>query len=177
MTGRNAAVGCRVSDGVRPAPAPLGQPSPAGAGEGRTGSVTSIQRFGSALNLNLHFHCIFADGVYTRGADDRLSFRRVVPHAEDVERLVASIAEACEAWLSQQGFGFEDEGDAEEDDAQAVPQQASLLGLMALTRLNWSSADFACAKPITLAFARRVGLILGELPDDIQPRPYHRFYM
>src|SRR5262245_30310113 len=27
-------------------------------------SVTFIQRFGSALNLNLHFHCIFIEGVY-----------------------------------------------------------------------------------------------------------------
>jgi hypothetical protein len=28
------------------------------------GSVTFIQRFGSALNLNLHFHCVFIEGVY-----------------------------------------------------------------------------------------------------------------
>src|SRR5262245_19386222 len=28
------------------------------------GSVTFLQRFGSALNLNLHFHCIFMEGVY-----------------------------------------------------------------------------------------------------------------
>jgi hypothetical protein len=28
------------------------------------GSVTFIQRFGSALNLNVHFHCIFLEGVY-----------------------------------------------------------------------------------------------------------------
>jgi hypothetical protein len=28
------------------------------------------------------------DGIYTRVADDRLSFRRVVPHTEDIERLV-----------------------------------------------------------------------------------------
>src|SRR5919201_2081317 len=28
------------------------------------GSVTFIQRFGSALNLNLHFHCVFLEGVY-----------------------------------------------------------------------------------------------------------------
>ena len=51
------------------------------------------------------FHCIFLDGIYTRGADDRLSFRRVVPHTEDIERLV---------------------------DAQSVIQQASLLGQAAL---------------------------------------------
>jgi hypothetical protein len=101
---------------------------------GRTGSVTATQRFGSALNLNLHFHCIFLDGIYTRGADDRLSFRRVVPHTEDIERLVVRIAEACEAWLSRQGFGAEDEGGDhdDDDDAQAVIQQASLLGQAAL---------------------------------------------
>ena len=29
----------------------------------RTGAVTLIQRFGSALNLNLHFHMLFLDGV------------------------------------------------------------------------------------------------------------------
>jgi len=29
-----------------------------------TGAVTLIQRFGSALNLNIHFHMLFLDGVY-----------------------------------------------------------------------------------------------------------------
>ena len=29
----------------------------------RTGVVTLIQRFGSALNLNIHFHMLFLDGV------------------------------------------------------------------------------------------------------------------
>jgi len=28
------------------------------------GSVTFIQRFGSAINLHLHFHVIFLEGVY-----------------------------------------------------------------------------------------------------------------
>lgn len=30
----------------------------------RTGAVTLIQRFGSALNLNIHFHMLFLNGVY-----------------------------------------------------------------------------------------------------------------
>ena len=43
-----------------------------------TGAVTLIQRFGSALNLNIYFHILVLDGVYvTRG--ERLSFRRVPP--------------------------------------------------------------------------------------------------
>ena len=38
----------------------------------KTGAVTLIQRFGSALNLNVHFHMLFLDGVYVR-AIPRLS--------------------------------------------------------------------------------------------------------
>ena len=37
------------------------------------GSVTFIQRFGSAINLNLHFHCIFLQGVYLDRTDAHLS--------------------------------------------------------------------------------------------------------
>jgi hypothetical protein len=29
------------------------------------GAVTFVQRFGSALNLNVHFHTLALDGVYT----------------------------------------------------------------------------------------------------------------
>ena len=31
-----------------------------------TGAVTFIQRFGSAVNLNIHLHCLELDGVYRR---------------------------------------------------------------------------------------------------------------
>ncbi|MDP2304746.1 MAG: hypothetical protein Q8P18_01805 [Pseudomonadota bacterium] len=55
-----------------------------------------------------------------------------MPHTEDIERLVVRIAEACEAWLTRQGFDSEEDGDAEGDDAQAVIQQAALLGQAAL---------------------------------------------
>ena len=40
----------------------------------QTGAVTLIQRFGSALNLNIHFHMLILDGVYTRQGK---CFRRV----------------------------------------------------------------------------------------------------
>jgi len=33
--------------------------------DARTGAVTLIQRFGSALNLNPHPHMLFLDGAYT----------------------------------------------------------------------------------------------------------------
>lgn len=41
----------------------------------RTGAVTLIQRFGSALNLNVHFHLLFLAGVYVERPDGSLRFR------------------------------------------------------------------------------------------------------
>jgi len=40
--------------------------------------VTLIQRCGSALNLNIHFHMLCLDGAYTL-ENDRPRFRRVPP--------------------------------------------------------------------------------------------------
>src|SRR5882672_5892654 len=41
------------------------------------GAVTLIQRFGSALNLNVHFHMLIPDGVYVSGNPPYL--RKVSP--------------------------------------------------------------------------------------------------
>src|SRR5947209_15671183 len=38
-------------------------------GEVYAGSVTFIQRFGSSLNLNVHYHLLFLEGVYLDRAD------------------------------------------------------------------------------------------------------------
>jgi len=43
----------------------------------RTGAVTLIQRFGSALNLNVHFHMLFLDGVYAENQYGKTCFYRV----------------------------------------------------------------------------------------------------
>ncbi len=43
----------------------------------QTGALTLIQRFGSALNLNLHFHMLILDGVCVERPDGSLRFRWV----------------------------------------------------------------------------------------------------
>jgi hypothetical protein len=64
------------------------------------------------------------------------------------------------------------------DHPEGTAPVTDLLGeFLALTRLNWNSADFAAAEPITLGFSRNVGLILSELPADIRPQRSFRFYM
>jgi len=45
--------------------------------QAHTGAVTLIQRFGSALNLNVHFHILFIDGVYQEKYNHKLRFHRV----------------------------------------------------------------------------------------------------
>ena len=42
-----------------------------------TGAVTLFHRFGSALNLNLHFHMLFLDGVYVERPAGAVRFRWV----------------------------------------------------------------------------------------------------
>ena len=60
---------------------------------GATGAVTLVQRFGSALNLNVHFHMLFLDGVYlTNGADPPVFRPVTAPGANELQELVEQIA-------------------------------------------------------------------------------------
>jgi hypothetical protein len=57
------------------------------------------------------------------------------------------------------------------------PMDMVLREILALTKLNWNSADFSVSEPITLAFSRRVGEILAEMPATVKPQEEYRFYM
>ena len=62
---------------------------------GRCGSVTFVQRFGSSINLNPHFHVLFLDGVYVPAADGGAPvFVAAPPLAdEDVQEIVETAAQ------------------------------------------------------------------------------------
>ena len=70
-----------------------------------TGAVTLIQRFGSALNLNVHFHLLVLDGVYRREGEGRLVFVPVSsPSTEELKGLVQRIAERIGRSLERSGL-------------------------------------------------------------------------
>src|SRR5690606_21424052 len=72
---------------------------------GVTGAVTLIQRFGSALNLNVHFHLLVLDGVYRREGEGRLRFGPVpAPTSAELNRLVQRIAERIGRSLERSGL-------------------------------------------------------------------------
>ena len=49
--------------------------------------------------------------------------------------------------------------------------------ILSLSKMNWNTADGLGRMPITLAFARRVGMIMTELDEHTEPNPSYRFYM
>ncbi len=79
----------------------------------QTGAVTLIQRFGSALNLNVHFHMILLDGVYTDGTNGHpMRFREVkAPTRAELTRLTHTIAQRVGRYLQYQGLIERDTGD------------------------------------------------------------------
>ena len=101
---------------------------------GHTGAVTLIQRFGSALNLNVHFHMLFVDGVYVTEGSGAPVFRAVrSPGAGELQVLVQRLAEGIGRLLEKRGgrsglWRHPQAALAEEVPAEEVPATASVDG-------------------------------------------------
>ena len=89
-----------------------------------------IQRFGSALNRNVHFHMLFLDGVYVARSDGSLRLRWVkAPTSAELTELTQTLARRIGRYLERHGLL---ERDAENsslagDDLAARPME-QLLG-------------------------------------------------
>jgi hypothetical protein len=55
-----------------------------------------------------------------------------------------------------------------------IRQRAS--EILALTKMNWNSTEGIGRHPITISFARKVGLLMTELSDNQAPNPSYRYY-
>jgi hypothetical protein len=95
----------------------LGLPS---VNDAHTGAVTLVQRFDSALRLNLHPHTLAIDGVYVQEHDsDKLVFHPLPePTTAQVTELAGRIAERVEKVMRKHGRWVDnDSADAESDRA------------------------------------------------------------
>jgi hypothetical protein len=107
---------------------------------GRAGAVTAIQRCGSALNTNPHFHTLIAEGVFEEQPDGA---RRFVPLCEppsdvEVARLLAAVRGRIIRLLRRHDIDLEGGLDDERSDpltlespVLAQVQGASVLGRVA----------------------------------------------
>lgn len=71
---------------------------------GETGIVSYLQRAGSALNLNLHFHLLALDGIYTVDEEGDAIFHRVSGiHEHEVSRVVEGVSRRIIKHLRKSG--------------------------------------------------------------------------
>ena len=91
--------------------------------EAFTGTVTVIQRFDSALRLNVHAHTLVLDGVYVKRADDEgLTFLRLpAPTNEEVHEVAARTAKRVVAVLEKQGRTIDGLSSVDNGDDQVAP--------------------------------------------------------
>jgi hypothetical protein len=74
------------------------------------GAVTFVQRFGDALNLNVHFHTLALDGVYDPDDPRGIRFRPLPPPENgDVARVAARIARRLARLLERRGLAGDDD--------------------------------------------------------------------
>jgi hypothetical protein len=78
--------------------------------ERRVICLRSRSRIGSALNLNVHFHMLFLDGVYTKTKYGRTRFQRTNgPEPQELIELVHAISNRVAGFLEREGILERDE--------------------------------------------------------------------
>jgi hypothetical protein len=93
------------------------------------GAVTFLQRFGSAMNLNLHFHTLALDGAYTyepRPGRTPAFIALAPPSGEDVARVLAGTARRLRRLLEARADG----------DERALARDEPLLALLSEASLR-----------------------------------------
>ena len=97
-----------------------------GLADGRSGAVAIVQRFGGALNLNVHIHALVLDGVFAKGEDGRLRFHGARElDAADVADVLAAVTPGVQRLLARQGVDPDDLGTSDAF-AEASPLLAGL---------------------------------------------------
>jgi len=123
--------------------------------DGRTGTITVIQRFGGALNLNVHFHTLAVDGVFVREPDGSLSFAAAkAPTDEEVEALLGVVRTRVLRLLVRRGLLCDHAGE-DPDESEAPPLHAL----------------YAASVRQRVAMGRRAGATVLRLGDTPTAKP------
>jgi hypothetical protein len=101
----------------------------AGVSRGNGGAGTVIQRFGSALNVNVHFHVLLLDGVFTANEDGGLHFHSAVPPTDkEVAKLLATIRTLIIRLLCRRGLIGDDRPTRVDPLEATSPALAGIIG-------------------------------------------------
>ena len=98
----------------------------AGVRDGRGGAVTIVQRFGGALNLNIHFHMLVLDGVFSQDGDGVRFHLGPALVAADIEEILATVEAYLRPVLARHDAAEADTADALDPGAEQAPVWAGL---------------------------------------------------
>ena len=119
-----------------------------GVTNGRGGAVAVIQRFGGALNLNVHVHALVLDGVFAKTAAGALTFHPVRPlTALDVEEVLATVEPRVARLLDRRGLG-DDEVPASDAWVEDAPVLAGLAAASVQGRVSLGRDRGARPRPV-----------------------------
>ncbi len=151
--------------------------------QAHVGGMVAVQRFGGALNLNVHFHALVLDGVYVLDAFGSPSFCELPPPSlDDLNHVAARIAKSVMKLLGRKRIWFEDPDEDEDPVAQASSSLASMARASISGTLVFGSAG---AKPVRLKDGRpwvppqmeRAGKHLGFVLDaEVRVSAYNRLH-
>ena len=101
-----------------------------GIDDGQTGTVTVIQRAGGALNVNVHFHTLVLDGVFSEDVEGALVFHPAPgPSDAEVAAALATIRRRVQRLLVRRGREPADDATGPADRlADESPVLAGLVG-------------------------------------------------
>ncbi len=99
-----------------------------GRKNGETGAITFIQRFGSALNLNVHFHILFLDGVFCPSPESEkpVFWASNPPTDFDIKELAETIFLRVRRHLKRKGY-LKDEDEVSGEGEDPLSRQSPLL--------------------------------------------------
>ena len=96
----------------------------AGIGNYKCGAVTFVQRFGGAININIHFHTLVPDGAFYRNDEGNIEFQRLPPPSDsEVLGLTEQIARRITCLLERRGLV----PDADQEEADPLSSEQPLL--------------------------------------------------
>lgn len=135
-----------------------------GARDGKPGAVTFVQRFGAALNLNIHFHALIPDGVFIKNGDG-MDFIAIEPSDSDVYtiavKVVGRILRLIESSTGEDAVHSLDQSQVDLYQEAAVPSRRLHLkhdGPIKKSRRTISIDGFSVHANVSIGAAKREAL-------------------
>ena len=118
----------------------------AGVKDGRSGAVAIVQRFGGALNLNIHVHALVLNGVFAQNGDTVRCHPGPPLDAADVDEVLATVTAYVGRLLAQGVSGDGDDGGMLDEWADEAPVLAGLAAASVQGRVALGSRAGARAR-------------------------------